>query len=100
MVAPLPALRICEVKHGKNLLPRDRRIERQKLVDAFAALKKIDQAPQRYARAPKAGSTAHALGACPDRLIQAVSLLSGHNIQVKVFRREGAIIASTTPAAS
>ena len=86
---PLPSCpildRIGEVKHSKDLLPCDGWVEQQKLVDGFAAFKKIDKALHGYTGAPETRSTAHAPRVYPDRLIQAASLFSGHILRLSHF---------------
>jgi hypothetical protein len=66
-------LRIREVKHGQDLLPRDGRIEHQELMDGFAAFKKIDEALHGHPCAPETWHTTEAPGVSPDGLIQAIS---------------------------
>jgi hypothetical protein len=76
-------------------LPCDGWIERQKLVDCFAAFEEVDKALHRYTRAPETGSAAEAPGVYPDGFIQVVSLFGGHIIRLSHFA--GLAQRRTTP---
>jgi hypothetical protein len=52
------------------------------LVDVLTAFEKVDQALNRYACAPEARRTAHALRASPRRFIQPVFLLGSHKLRI------------------
>jgi hypothetical protein len=75
---------ISEVKNGKHLLPRNRWIERKKLVESFPTLKEVDQTLNRHPSTSEARSPAHALRANPHRFVKPGFLIGGH-----VFRISG-----------
>lgn len=70
---------ISEVKYGNHLLPRNPRIQRQKLINRLPALQKINQTLHRHPRPAKARSPAHPLRTHPHRLIQPCLLLRRHH---------------------
>lgn len=63
---------------GHHLLPRNPRIQRQKLINRLPALQKINQTLHRHPRPAKARSPTHPLRTHPHRLIQPRLLLRRH----------------------
>jgi len=73
---------ISEVENRKHLLPSNRRIERQKLVERFPTLQEVDQTLHRHASTAEAGRTAHALRVDPHCFVEPGFLISSHNLRI------------------
>ncbi len=73
---------VGEVEHGEHLIAVDRGIKLKKLINRFAGFKKINEALHRYAGSTKAGSAAHPFGIDPNRSIQSIFVLGGHDFNL------------------
>src|SRR5665213_2014861 len=70
------------LKHRKHLLPRNRWIERKKLVESFPTVKEVDQTLNRHPSTSEARSPAHALWANPHRLVEPGFLIGSHSLRI------------------
>ena len=81
-----------EIKNGKSLLPRDGRVEIEKLIDRFSCFEEVDQTLHRHTRTSEAGRAAHALRVDPHRFLEPGFLIGSHNFKISAvgcreFRR-------------